>query len=174
VIDRFTQALEGDVVAAEYAMLATLSRLYSRDESESLLLGSMSLNLCGLAPNDPRIRALAAVISDIVPRCVKVRISIRVRLRAGFSVNLNSINILIVCHLITLLSHYPDKSDISDTLIACSCRFYALSCHPLSAQHFLSFMHSFIILYTFIENKYNFIDLPSFYAMRPLLDPSRY
>ena len=47
VVQHLTHALAGDALAAEYVALAMLSRLRSREHNESLLLGVLSLNLCG-------------------------------------------------------------------------------------------------------------------------------
>ena len=88
VVSHLTQALAGDALAAEYVALAMLSRLRSREHNESLLLGVLSLNLCGFetrarkgaigdvtgvnddSGDDPRMQALHHAIEDIVPRCV--------------------------------------------------------------------------------------------------------
>jgi Mini-chromosome maintenance replisome factor len=70
-LDHITKALGGDSLAAEYALLAVLSRLYNREE-ESLLLGSLSVNLCGMARGDGRVAALKRAIADFVPLCVQV------------------------------------------------------------------------------------------------------
>lgn len=72
VVKRIAQALCGDTLAAEYVVLAVLSRLYSREDG-SLLLGSLSLSLCGCLQGDERVSALKAVLSEIVPLCVQVR-----------------------------------------------------------------------------------------------------
>ena len=72
VVRRIAQALDGDILAAEYVVLAMLSRLYSREDG-SLLLGSLSLCLCGCVQGDVRVPALKAVLSEIVPLCVQVR-----------------------------------------------------------------------------------------------------
>ena len=72
VVKRIAQALGGDILAAEYVVLAVLSRLYSREDG-SLLLGSLSLSLCGCVQGDARVSALKAVLSEIVPLCVQVR-----------------------------------------------------------------------------------------------------
>lgn len=70
-LDHITIALGGDTLAAEYVLLAVLSRLYNREE-ESLLLGSLSVNLCGMARGDERVATLRRAISDFVPLCVQV------------------------------------------------------------------------------------------------------
>jgi hypothetical protein len=70
-LDHITKALGGDDLAAEYVLLAVLSRLYNREE-ESLLLGSLSVNLCGMARGDDRVAALKRAIADFVPLCVQV------------------------------------------------------------------------------------------------------
>ena len=89
VVRHLTHALAGDALAAEYVALAMLSRLRSREHNESLLLGVLSLNLCGFETratsrrgvsgsgddgngdgDDPRMQALLYAIEDIVPRCV--------------------------------------------------------------------------------------------------------
>jgi Mini-chromosome maintenance replisome factor len=72
VVKRIAQALCGDILAAEYVVLAVLSRLYSREDG-SLLLGSLSLSLCGCEQGDARVAAFKAVLSEIVPLCVQVR-----------------------------------------------------------------------------------------------------
>ena len=71
VLEHITRALGGDDLAGEYVLLAVLSRLYNREE-ESLLLGSLSVNLCGMARGDDRVAALKIAISDFVPLCVQV------------------------------------------------------------------------------------------------------
>ena len=72
IVNRIKYALRGDELAAEYVILAILSRLYNRDESETLLLGSLSLNLCGLNAGDERINILKSVLEEFVPLCVQV------------------------------------------------------------------------------------------------------
>jgi hypothetical protein len=64
-VNRFTQALDGDDLAAEYLCLSIISKLYNRTESETLLLGNLPIILCGLGVNDPRIIALKEAISTI-------------------------------------------------------------------------------------------------------------
>lgn len=44
-----------------------------RTESETLLLGSLPIVLCGLAVNDSRVKALKKIISAIVPQCVQIQ-----------------------------------------------------------------------------------------------------
>jgi Mini-chromosome maintenance replisome factor len=70
-LDHITKALGGDTLAAEYVLLAVLSRLYNREE-ESLLLGSLSVNLCGMNRGDDRVAALKRAVADFVPLCVQV------------------------------------------------------------------------------------------------------
>ena len=72
VVQRIAQALGGDRLAAEYVVLAILSRLYSREDG-SLLLGSLSLSLCGCVQDDACLSALKTALSEIVPLCVQVR-----------------------------------------------------------------------------------------------------
>ena len=72
IVNRIKYALRGDELAAEYVILAILSRLYNRYESETLLLGSLSLNLCGLNAGDGRIKMLKSVLEEFVPLCVQV------------------------------------------------------------------------------------------------------
>jgi len=72
VVRRVARALGGDALAAEYVALALLSRIRSREQHESLLLGVLSLSLSGLLPGDPRLAALRAVVADVVPRCVAI------------------------------------------------------------------------------------------------------
>lgn len=72
IVNRIKYALRGDELAAEYVTLAILSRLYNRDENETLLLGSLSLNLCGFHAGDERIKALKSVLEEFVPLCVQV------------------------------------------------------------------------------------------------------
>lgn len=73
VLNRITKALCGDCLAAEYVLLSMLSRTYSRDETGgNLLLGSLPINLNGLAVGDKRINDLKDVLTALVPSCVKV------------------------------------------------------------------------------------------------------
>ena len=72
VVDRFTTALHGDSLAAEYITLSILSRLYNRQESESLLLGSLPLNLCLAKKEDGLLNKLKAALEEFVPLFVQV------------------------------------------------------------------------------------------------------
>ncbi|CAN0471839.1 unnamed protein product [Ectocarpus sp. 12 AP-2014] len=70
-IKHLAKALRGDVLAAEYALLALLSRAYVR--TESLAPGSLSLNLRGVRPDDAP--GFHAAVSDLVPKCVTVPVT---------------------------------------------------------------------------------------------------
>ena len=73
MLNRITNALEGDRVAAEYVLLSVLSRTYGRDETgANFLLGSLPINLHGFNVKDRRIDKLKDVLSEVVPLCVKV------------------------------------------------------------------------------------------------------
>ena len=93
VVDRFTAALHGDSLAAEYVTLSILSRLYNRQESESLLLGSLPLNLCLAKKEDGLLNKLKAALEEFVPLCVQVDCQY---------VHLNSV-LCIVCKSIILV-----------------------------------------------------------------------
>eukprot|EP00903_Cladosiphon_okamuranus_P010696 g10109.t1 len=70
-IEHLAGALGGDMLAAEYALLALLSRAYVR--TESLAPGSLSLNLRGVSAD--QVPGFHAAVSDLVPKCVKVLIT---------------------------------------------------------------------------------------------------
>ena len=93
VVDRFTAALHGDSLSAEYVTLSILSRLYNRQESESLLLGSLPLNLCLAKKEDGLLNKLKAALEEFVPLCVQVDCQY---------VHLNSV-LCIVCKSIILV-----------------------------------------------------------------------
>ena len=64
-----TAALGGDATAAEYLLLALLSRVVSR--TETVLLGYFPLVISGLQQNDGhKIGRLQHILSRFVPRCV--------------------------------------------------------------------------------------------------------
>jgi hypothetical protein len=64
-----TAALGGDATAAEYLLLALLSRVVSR--TETVLLGCFPLVISGLQQNDGhKIGRLQHILSRFVPRCV--------------------------------------------------------------------------------------------------------
>ena len=76
-LNRIKKALGGDRLAAEYVLLSVLSRTYGMDESgANLLLGSLPINLHGLVNKDKRIEDLNNVLSEFVPLCVKVIITL--------------------------------------------------------------------------------------------------
>lgn len=70
-VAHLARALDGDALAAEYALLALLSRVYVR--TESLAPGSLSLNLRGMA--EENVSRFGAAVSDLVPKCVTVPIT---------------------------------------------------------------------------------------------------
>ena len=72
ILNKIKKVLNGDVLAAEYVILGILSKLYHRENNETLLLGSLSLNLCLLEVGDERIKALRDVLTEFVPLCIQV------------------------------------------------------------------------------------------------------
>lgn len=64
--------LGGDALAAEYALLALLSRSFARQGEQ--LLGAWSLNFTHW-PQDMEVAAFAAAASELVPRCVCLDVS---------------------------------------------------------------------------------------------------
>ncbi|CAM9320213.1 unnamed protein product [Scytosiphon promiscuus] len=70
-IEHLARALKGDVLAAEYALLALLSRAYVR--TESLAPGSLSLNLRGVSADEAV--GFHDAVSELVPKCVAVPVT---------------------------------------------------------------------------------------------------
>lgn len=79
VVGLLAGALGGDVIAAEYALMNLVSRVYSRQQP--LALGKFSVNLVGVpsapagGPSDTG-RALAAVLEAIMPRSALMPLSL--------------------------------------------------------------------------------------------------
>eukprot|EP00904_Undaria_pinnatifida_P003399 jgi/Undpi1/1305/HiC_scaffold_11.g04697.m1 len=70
-VAHLAEGLGGDALAAEYVLLALLSRVYVR--TESLAPGSLSLNLRGMAAeNAPKF---CAAVANLMPKCVTVPIT---------------------------------------------------------------------------------------------------
>jgi len=69
---QLTQALSGDALAAEYALLALLSRSFAQQGDQ--LLGAWSLNFTQW-PQDADVAAFAAAASELVPRTVCLEVS---------------------------------------------------------------------------------------------------
>jgi hypothetical protein len=65
-------------LAAEYIMLATLSRIYHRSTEEGINLGVLGINLTGASQDTAGqfCDGLCALLSNFVPRCVKQCINI--------------------------------------------------------------------------------------------------
>lgn len=77
ILNRIAKVLGGDRTAAEYVLLCVLSRTYGRDYTgANLLLGTLSITLNGFTVSDRRIEKLREVLSEFVPLCVKVIISL--------------------------------------------------------------------------------------------------
>ncbi|CAM9467324.1 unnamed protein product [Pylaiella littoralis] len=70
-IEHLKKGLRGDALAAEYALLALLSKAYVR--TESFAPGSLSLNLRGVSADEAP--GFHAAVSDLVPKCVAVPIT---------------------------------------------------------------------------------------------------
>ena len=69
LLSHLAATLSGDATAAEYMLLALLSRVVSR--TETVLLGCFPLVISGLQQNDGhKIGRLQQIISRVVPRCV--------------------------------------------------------------------------------------------------------
>ncbi len=70
VVNMLTAALGGDELAAAYVLLASLSRVCGRpNEADAALLGSLPVQLSGLAAEDPVCASLSHILALIVPRC---------------------------------------------------------------------------------------------------------
>lgn len=72
IIDLLASALEADVLAAEYVLLAMLSRVTSR--TDSVLVGNIAVNLTGCLPSIPSY--LSGIIVELVPRTVQLDLTV--------------------------------------------------------------------------------------------------
>lgn len=69
-----TSLMYGDSVAAEYLLLALLSRVVGR--TESVILGCFPLVISGFNKSDEKVRSLKYLLSHVVPRCVRIEADI--------------------------------------------------------------------------------------------------
>ena len=70
IYQRLTHALAGDYLSAEFIAMSIISRVISRHHGS--VVGPLSLNICGVLPDDPRISALIETLENIVPRLTTV------------------------------------------------------------------------------------------------------
>ena len=66
-------AILSNATAAEYVLLALVSRVAARTDSEGIILGYLPLVVSGFSPRSSRVRALLDLIPRVVPRQVTVR-----------------------------------------------------------------------------------------------------
>jgi hypothetical protein len=75
VVRLFSEALGGDTVSASYLALAIVSGVSSRPHSpDEAVLGSLTLNIYGVQPGDPRVASLAAALRKVLPRVMQTRL----------------------------------------------------------------------------------------------------
>ncbi len=72
-VELLSEALGGDALAAQYVLLASLSRCVGRHSEEGAVLGMVTVQLCGVQPQAISMPvALKTALSQFVPRCVTV------------------------------------------------------------------------------------------------------
>lgn len=71
LVQRISTALGGDDVSATYLALSIISGVTGRAPGD-VALGSLTVNIYGVEPTDPRIQLIFNALKEILPRVVKV------------------------------------------------------------------------------------------------------